>query len=539
MISFFISAVAFIIIFSLLILIHEFGHFYAAKKSGVKVEEFGIGLPPRIWGKKKGETLYSVNWIPFGGFVKLLGEDSRDLKMLKNKRSFISKPARIRVLIVTAGVIMNLLLAYILLTVGFTFGIQPLILDENDVFENIKNGNIELEDGIFIKSVKEGSEAESLGVLTGDKIVKIEGEPVNLDNFETINGSEKDEINVTVMRNGEELSYDFPATGGNGYGIEIYQVLPLPRIAIAEVKKDSFSEEAGLQALDIIISVNDEPIYTVSQYEEALRGANLMNYEVLRDGEIREFEVELVRSNKVIISEVVPGGPADAKGIKKGDIIVSIDGKPLKAAEQLVDINSLSAGKDLLYKVERNGEMQNILLAPGRDGLIGVYPSILSSYENREISVFPVSTINSVMNIKDIRYPFWIAPIRAFEESGQLAVLTFRMFGDVIRSIVTSMNVPEGVAGPVGIAQLTHVFVQEGLLSVIRFVALLSMSLAILNIIPFPALDGGRLLFILFEVITGKRVSPRREALVHAIGFLFLMVLIFIITWNDILRFFQ
>lgn len=539
MMSFLISAVAFIVIFSLLILIHEFGHFYAAKKSGVKVEEFGIGLPPRIWGKRKGETLYSVNWIPFGGFVRLLGEDGRDPKLLKNKRSFISKPVRVRVLIVTAGVIMNLLLAYVLLTVGFSFGIQPLILDENDVFENISNGNIELADGIYVKSVKEESEAAALGVLSGDKIVEIEGEPVNLDNFEEVISSKKDEIQVTFLRNGEELTYDLPAASGNGYGIEIYQVLPLPRITIADVKKDSLSEEAGLKALDTIISVNDEPIYTVSQYEDALRGAASMNYEVLRDGEIKNFTVQLVRSNKVIISDVVPRGPADSSGIKKGDIIVSIDKKSLTAPQQLVDINSISAGKDLLYEIERNGEKQTILLAPGSDGLIGVYPSMLSSYENREISVFPVSTINSVMNIKDIRYPFWIAPIRAFEESGQLAVLTFKMFGDVLRSIITSMTVPEGIAGPVGIAQLTHVFVQEGLLSVVRFVALLSMSLAILNIIPFPALDGGRLLFIIIEVITGKKVSPRREALVHAIGFLFLMALIFIITWNDILRFFQ
>ena len=539
MISFLISAFAFIVIFSLLVLIHEFGHFYAAKKSGVKVEEFGIGLPPRIWGTKKGETLYSFNWIPFGGFVRLLGEDSRDSKMLTNKRSFISKPPRVRVFIISAGVIMNLILAYVLLTVGFTFGIQPLIMDEHDVFENIKNGNIELSDGIFVKKTNEGGSAKSAGILPDDKIVKINGEPVTLDNFEAVTGVNKNNIGVSVVRGGREMVFDLSAEGDNGYGMEIYQVLPLSRVAIAEIKPDSNSERAGLKVLDTIISVNGEPVYSAVQYEDALRGAFSMDYQVLRNGGLEQIKVDLLQVNKVIISEVVPGGPADLKGIRKGDIIVSIDGVILISPEQLVEINRSAGGRELVYEIERVGERHNIAVAPGKDGLIGVYPSTLYSFENRDISVFPVSTINSVINIKDIIYPFWIAPVRAFEESGKLAVLTFKMFGDVMRSIITSMSVPEGVAGPVGIAQLTHVFVQEGLLSLVRFVALLSMSLAILNIIPFPALDGGRLLFIVFEIITGKKVSPRREAMVHAVGFLLLMALIFVVTWNDILRFFK
>lgn len=91
--EFIVTAIVFVLIFSVLVLIHEWGHFAAARRAGIKVEEFGFGLPPRIWGKKKGETLYSINAIPFGGFVKLLGEDSRDPKLLKNKRSFIAKKA--------------------------------------------------------------------------------------------------------------------------------------------------------------------------------------------------------------------------------------------------------------------------------------------------------------------------------------------------------------------------------------------------------------------------------------------------------------
>lgn len=127
----FITIVVFLVIFSALILIHEFGHFTAAKRAGVKVEEFGMGLPPRIWGVKKGETLYSINWIPFGGFVRMLGEDGESKK---NQNSFASKSPAVQLWIVSAGVVMNLLLSFVLLTIGFWIGIDPLMVDQEDFY---------------------------------------------------------------------------------------------------------------------------------------------------------------------------------------------------------------------------------------------------------------------------------------------------------------------------------------------------------------------------------------------------------------------
>src|SRR3989338_4813375 len=106
------TILAFLVIFSLLILIHEYGHFFVAKRKGIKIEEFGFGLAPRIWGKKYGETLYSLNWIPFGGFVRMLGEDARDKKALKNGRSFMRKSKWARTQVVCAGVAMNFLLSW-------------------------------------------------------------------------------------------------------------------------------------------------------------------------------------------------------------------------------------------------------------------------------------------------------------------------------------------------------------------------------------------------------------------------------------------
>ena len=126
--AYLITVIVFVLVFSVLVLVHEFGHFYMAKKSGIKVEEFGFGLPPRVLGKKKGETIYSINAVPFGGFVRMYGEDSKNSKYLKSKRSFAAKPLRSRILVVTAGVIMNFLLAWFLLFIGLSF-----------VFINIKH----------------------------------------------------------------------------------------------------------------------------------------------------------------------------------------------------------------------------------------------------------------------------------------------------------------------------------------------------------------------------------------------------------------
>jgi regulator of sigma E protease len=170
--------------------------------------------------------------------------------------------------------------------------------------------------------------------------------------------------------------------------------------------------------------------------------------------------------------------------------------------------------------------------------LIGVGLSRIYSYENDDLSVYGTDVATSVLKIGNVSYPFWIAPIKAFEESGRLSVLTAQTFVDVIKSLVTKFVVPEGVAGVVGIAQLTHVYVQAGALPLLRFVALLSLSLAMINIFPIPALDGGKLLFILVEAVSGRKVNQKFESIVHMIGFALLMLLILVITYSDIVRIF-
>lgn len=524
--EFLLTAIAFLIIFSALVLIHEWGHFYAARKAGVEVQEFGFGLPPRIWGKKYGETLYSINWIPFGGFVKLLGEDAHDPKALKNKRSFAAKRPRTRLFIIVAGVLMNFLLAWVLLTIGFTFGIQPLIVGPEDVLAGLKDGSIQTTHGIVVKEVEEGITS----IQPGDRLLTMNGHEIfSLDQLEQTDWATFDV---------EHEDGGIPSVSIDPAKFETYDVLFLPRIIVSDVKPGSATAEAGLQSGDVILEMNNEPIYFMEDYDEALRSDDGITYMVLRDNEVMNFEVEGLEQGTVIISSVFDDSPAREAGVQKGDLVLTVNGETVGTPQELIEQTQSRLGEEVLYQLQRNGEVLELAVQPDEHGLIGVGISDVRSYDRNELSVYAGDAPASVLKIEDVRYPFWIAPVKALEETGRLSTLTLDMFGNVVRQLTTQFTVPEGVAGPVGIAQLTHVFVQEGILSLLRFMALLSLSLAIINILPFPALDGGRAFFILMEVLLGKRLGGRFEALIHAAGFLLLMLLIFAITYSDILRLF-
>ena len=363
------TAIAFLVIFSLLVLVHEIGHFLAARKAKIKVEEFGLGLPPRakkLWKDKKG-TLFSLNWIPFGGFVKMLGEDATDEETLKNPDSFASKTLWQRFTVIVAGVTMNFIMAFVLLTIGFTIGMKPFLVTPEDFKKHYEAGNIIGNPQVTIEQVIEGGPAENAGVQVGDVVQKI---------------------------NGQQILYN--------------------------------SDILAMQA-----------------------GSEEISYEVLRGEEILTFT-----------------------------------------------------------------------MTPDAEDKVGV--SLNSFFEIDEI--------------KNVRYPFYIAPWEALKKSAELGGLTVKMFGQLLVNL-TKFIAPKDVAGPVGIVQLTHEIVKVGeFMELVKFTALLSISLAVINILPFPALDGGRLVFIIYEAVTRRKPSATVEAYMHGIGYLFLMGLILIITWNDLDR---
>lgn len=358
------SIIIFIFTLLILVVIHELGHFLMAKKFGIKVLEFGFGIPPRMWGKKIGETLFSINWIPYGGFVKLLGEDETDKKVLSNPRSFAYKDVWIRISVVVSGVVMNLILAWILFyIVLFAQNFRIIYPTPEPV--------------VIVAKLQEGFPAEKSGLKVGEKILSIDNQGVN---------------SVEKVR---------------------------------ELIKDKAGKEVSVELSDI--------------------------------------EGKYKRSVKVT-----------PKKMKNGDVLIGVVFSPLAFRHYQTFSEKLFSG---------------------------------------------------------ISY------------SWDLTKLTFiglgRLFNDLYFGNFEKAS--SSVAGPVGLAGMTNSILGLGVDAIIPylwFVGLISLTLSIFNLLPIPALDGGRLLFLIIEAVSGKKVKTEIEGLVHQIGFALLLALAFLITFSDIRKLF-
>ncbi len=367
--SILISIIAFIFLLSFLVILHEFGHYATARWFGVDVEEFGFGLPPRaltlFW---KSGTRFTLNWIPFGGFVRLQGENGDDGQENK-KGSFASKSIPARIAILTAGVVMNFLLAILIFTIGFAFAHWiPTYLTFEDMLAAADRGEIHLQQGVLIDQVLKGSPAA----------------------------------------------------------------------------------EANVPAQSILLKVDDQSIYLPSQVQPLQAGKESVVYTVLT-GEKFDHEKTVV-----------------------------------------VHVRDSKSGVELQ-------SFPRDISAPRRDVITAFVLSL------REAKIMTVQTIYGIAAL--------------------------------FQSLAHNGTVPKGITGIVGIAQLTYASVQQGFMTYLRLVALLSLSLAVMNILPFPALDGGRVLFIIIEMIR-RRPARRFEGTANMIGFICLIGLILIITYYDIRRLF-
>lgn len=356
-------ALVFILVFGLLVFVHEFGHFIVAKKLGVKVEEFGFGFPPRILGIQKGETLYSLNLIPLGGFVKLFGETGEDEK---NPRSYTHQKVGGRVMILLAGVTMNILLAIVLYTGLYTIGA-----------------------------------------------------PV------------------------------------------------------------SFFEEPKVES-----------------------GATI----------VEEFKLRVVQVEK--------GSPADLAGIKDWDQLISINGVKLETAKSLGEYTRAHAGETVNIEIITGTQTKilSVKLRPKDD-------------KNPPLGVSPVGLMR-------LSYPFPIAFLNGLKETTAVFINIFLGLGTLIAGLFGPEKVADSVAGPVGIGVLLNQFIKLGVPYVIKFAGFLSVTLAVFNVLPIPALDGGKLPFLLIEKIRKRRVKPELENAVHAVGFAVLLILIAFVTYSDIRKLF-
>lgn len=452
------SILVFIIILSVIVLIHEFGHFYTALKFGIKAEEFGFGFPPKVWAKKIGKTLFSVNLFPIGGFVRLKGEDATEKGSL-DRDSFSAKPPHLRFIVAIAGIVLNFVLAVVifqtmLVFMGFKFPRPELPLDFNYKFVGTSSE-------VIYAPKADDEEIEKRDVW---KLVSISSQSVN-----------------------------------------------------SEEQVQRAIEESAGQALKLTL-VNEQTS--------------------------AKQEIEGVLTSKVLISEVVDSSPADKAGIKAEDQIATINGEFINDSKKLQDIVRSSKGEVLRITVvkpdgvaqdfEMNAEYKEEL----KNYAIGV--SMRQSYTILDDGRLQEILIVQFDNL-DFKSPYQKIFAGAIFTENMLE-LQIRGIGHFISQAINDRDldpIRSSVAGPLGIAGFTAQAVDQGFLAVLYLAGLLSAIIGFMNLLPFPALDGGRLFFIVVEGVTRRRVNPNFEKWVHGIGFAILIMLIILITYNDILRFIE
>lgn len=362
------SILIFIAILLILVVSHEFGHFIVAKKSGIRVDEFSFGFPPKIFGKKIGETTYNFNALPFGGYVKIFGENGDDPSVVTSeddrKRSFTSKPKYIQAMVLLAGVVMNFLVAWLLLSVGYMSGLPS---------------------------------------------------------------------SVAMAPQGVQIS---------------------------------------------------------NQY--------------------------------LTITSVVKGSPAEQATLKAGDKLLSL--------KTPTDITATPSAESVQYFIKKHANDP-------------IQVEILRGSEAKEINVTPISNKEGVPaigiamdTIGTLKLPIHKAVWEGLKLTTDLTIGTAVGFYKLIVGALTGTGDMSSVTGPIGIVGVVGDAAKFGFIYLLSFTALISVNLAVINLLPFPALDGGRLLFLLIEKIKGSRIKPEIANVVNMVGFGLLMILMVFITYHDIIK---
>jgi len=423
------TLIYFLIVIGILVFVHEFGHFIMAKRAGVRVEKFSLGMGPKIFGYKKGDTEYVLSALPLGGYVKMAGENP-DEEPTGAADEFQSKTVWQRMKIAATGPLTNIVLAFLIMPIVFMVGTYS-------------------EGPAKVGYVEPASPAEHAGFLAGDLIEKINGRSISdwTEALSLIAVNPDTDVTVLVDRQGKQETL-------------------------------------------------------------TLRPATATELKIGMSGLIPDMPAE--------IGKLKPGFPAEKVGISVNDKVLAVDGKTIYHWNQFSTIVRDSKGKKLALLIERGGKRIEKTVTPIEDSgrfVIGVEPLLRLVFK---------------------KYGFLKSIQLGFDKTIESIYLTFI----TLKKLVTFGLSIKTLGGPVMIAQMSGQAASAGLSSFLSLLAMISISLGILNLLPIPVLDGGLILFLVIEAIRKKPVSRKVMEVSQSIGAAVLITLIAVVSYNDIMRMF-
>jgi len=428
---------AFLFTLGILVLVHEFGHFWVAKRCGVRVLKFSVGMGPRMVGVTRGDTEYLISWVPFGGYVKMAGEDPDEAKT-GAPDEFMSKPPRARAAIIIAGPLMNYLLA-----IAIYSGLY-LFLGADTVKTRV------------VGEVEEGGLAQKAGFAVGDEVLAVGGKTVE----------------------------DWPA-----FVEAVYDAAP--GTATVRVRRGDATQEIPVTA---------------------------------EKGDRAHFALGLYPFVSAEVGEVQKRGPAWRAGLRKGDVLVSVDGAPVDRWSEVARLIRQKPDAPVEIAWTRAGVAMNATIVPESEEVLGA---------DGKLEKVGLIRIGQKLDRKALAP--WTAIAMGFERTFLVAQDVFRFFMELLRFRVDL----DMVGGPIRIGQIAGESARWGITSLVNLVALLSVNLAVLNLLPIPVLDGGHLFLMAIEKVIRRPLSLRQRLVLQQIGLVVIILLMVTVTTGDIRRLFR
>ena len=526
-----------------LIFIHELGHFFAAKRCGIRVEKFSIGFGPRLLGFRRGETEYCISALPFGGFVKMAGESPDEQQ--GEEGEFASAPVGHRIFVAIAGPVMNLLMGVILFSFVYLVGLDhgTMWLMEMLIGRSDRMAQIGL--------VADDSPAKKGGIEPGDTIVSINDRKIkNWQDFNTTILTHPDEeLQVVVSRDGQPKTLYVTPRSLDRSGIGQIRVSARQSAMVESITEDSAAAKAGIQARDVIESINGRKIYHVPEFNSVIWDPSnpfgsahrklVKEINENRDGEIllgiRRGAESLTAGfpiNWVVNAAVQEGSEAERVGIQSGDEIVSINGESIKNFElypRLYELTATNPDRPVEIGLLRGGEQLNATL------------TFAFSDDENQLNLqglhWKLSLDGLALAVPSVPIPKYNV-VTAVGEGVQTNWLILEMVVKVLKRLVTREVKTKHLTGPIGIVDATRRVVEFGLRSLLFFVGFISVNLAIVNLLPIPIADGGQILFFTLEKLRGRPLSIRKQMIIQQVSIVLLAGLFLYITFYDILRVF-